>query len=502
MSARSTNLAVIALLLCASVAMAATPTKSTSAAKSASAPAKGRTTAGAVDRTKPPVLPAPAALEPPVAQTQKLANGLEMSVIEMHEVPVVDVILLVRAGAVRDPQDRPGLATFTSNMLDEGAGKRSALDIAEEADFLGAELSTSASLENAQVRLHVPKRNLAGALDLMSDVLLRPAFPDSDINRQRELRKNALLQLRDQPTAIAPLAFHAIVFGPQHPYGRPTGGTEASTAALDRAQVLRFYETYYRPGNARLLVVGDVTPAEARELIEARFGSWKAAEVPAPPQAQAPAPGKRTFYLVDKPGAAQSVVWIGHVGVPRATPDYFPLRVLNTILGGSFTSRLNQNLRETHGYTYGARSNYDMYRLAGPFRANASVVTAKTDSSLIEFFKELRAIRDGKVPNAELEKAKAFIALGLPQEFETTQGTAGLYLDLLANDLPLDYFRTFTAKLQAVTAEQVQQVAQRTIDPDHFTVVVVGDRKEIESGIRALNEGDIAVRDIWGQPIP
>jgi predicted Zn-dependent peptidase len=494
-SARFLNLATAALLLCAGAATAATPTKSS---KTATASAKP----GAVDRTKPPVLPAPAALDPPVVQTQKLANGLELSVIEMHEVPVVDVILLVRAGAVRDPQDRPGLATFTANMLDEGAGKRSALDIAEEADFLGAELSTSASLENAQVRLHVPKRNLGAALDLMADVTLRPAFPDSEVIRQRELRKNALLQLRDQPTAIAPLAFHAIVFGPQHPYGRPTGGTEPSTAALDRQQVQRFYETLYRPGNARLLVVGDVTPAEARELIEARFGAWKAAEVPAPPVAQAPPPGKRTFYLVDKPGAAQSVVLIGHVGVPRSSPDYFTLRVLNTVLGGSFTSRLNQNLRETHGYTYGARSSYDMYRMAGPFRAGASVVTAKTDSSLIEFFKELRAIRDGQVPKDELEKAKAFIALGLPQEFETTQGTAGLYLDLLANDLPLDYYKTFTAKLQAVTAEQVQQAAQRTIDPDHFAVVVVGDRKEIESGIRALNEGDVAVRDIWGQPIP
>ena len=251
-----------------------------------------------------------------------------------------------------------------------------------------------------------------------------------------------------------------------------------------------------------MLVVGDVTLAEARELVEARFGSWKAAEVPAPPQAQAPAPGKRTFYLVDKPGAAQSVVIIGHVGVPRSTPDYFALRVLNTILGGSFTSRLNQNLRETHGYTYGARSSYDMYRLAGPFRAGASVVTAKTDSSLIEFFKELRAIRDGQVPAVELEKAKAFIVLGLPGEFETTQGTAGAFLDLMANDLPLDYYRGFTAQLEAITAEDVQKAAQRTIDPDHFAVVVVGDRKEIESGIKALNEGEIVIRDLWGQPVP
>jgi predicted Zn-dependent peptidase len=480
-----------AILLLASV--------SPGAAQTSKGGAKG---AAAVDRSQPPPLGAPAPLKVPPVQVQKLDNGLEIAVVEMHEVPVVDVTLLVRAGAARDPREMPGLATFTANMLDEGAGRRNALEIAEETDFLGAELFTTASLENAQVRLHVPKRNLSGALDLMADVALHPTFPDSEVARQRELRKNAILQLRDQPTAIAPVAFHAIVFGADHPYGHATGGTEVSTAALDRETVVRFYETYYRPGNARLLIVGDVTPSEARSLVESRFGSWKPAEVPAAPGGDPPPAARRTFYLVDKPAAAQSVVMIGHVGVPRSSPDYFALRVLNTILGGSFTSRLNQNLRETHGYTYGARSSFDMFRLAGPFRAGASVVTAKTDSSLIEFFKELRGIRDAQVPEAELQKAKAYITLGLPQEFETTQGATAMYLELLANELPLDYYDRFIPQVNAITAADVQRVAQRLIDPDHFAVVVVGDRKEIEAGIRALGEGDIAMRDLWGQALP
>ncbi len=498
--------------------MAATPVKNvlssprTGAAKARPAAKAGATAASThrtaskpaamangLDRSKPPVLGPLPPLALPAIQSQKLANGLELDVVEMHEVPVVDVTLLLHAGAMRDPADTPGIATFTANMLDEGAGSRDALAIADEEAYLGAELSTAAGAENATVNLHCTKPKLGPALDLMSDVVLRPAFADSEITRQRELRKNALLQLRDQPTQIAPIAFNAIVFGNGHPYGRPAGGNEASTERLDRTRVKAFYDAYYRPDNARLLIVGDITPAEAKGLAEARFGSWKAGSATPPPVATAPAAGPRTFYLVDKPGAAQSVIRMGNVGVARSTPDYFPLRVLNTMLGGSFTSRLNQNLRETHGYTYGARSAFDMRRLPGPFVATASVVTAKTDSSLIEFFKELRRIRTEPVPETELQKTKSNMTLGLPGDFETTADAAVQYLDLIANDLPLDSYSGYIDKIEAVTAADVQRVAEKYIDPDHFVVVVVGDRKVIEPGIKALNEGPIVARDLWGQ---
>jgi zinc protease len=456
--------------------------------------------AGTPDRAKPPVLAPLAALRLPAVQVQTLPNGLQLAVVEMHKVPVVDVGLMVRAGAARDPQDMPGLATFTAGMLDEGAGGRSALEIAEQVDYLGASLSASAGPETATLWLHATKARLGQALDVMADVALRPAFADSEVVRQRELRKNALLQLRDQPTQIAPVAFNAIVYG-THPYGHPAQGDDASTASLDRDRVVRFYETYYRPENARILVVGDVTPAEARALIEARFGVWAKGDVPAAPLPAPPAPAPRTFYLVDKPEAAQSVIQIGHVGVPRSTPDYYALRVLNTILGGSFTSRLNQNLRETHGYTYGARSSFSMQRLAGPFTAGASVQTAKTDSALIECFKELRRLRDEPVPGAELAKARAYITLGLPAEFETTRGAAGMFAELLNNDLPLDTYDSFIQKVNAVTAADVQRAAQRYIRPDEFAVVVVGDRAKIESPIQALQEGPTEARDLWGRPV-
>jgi len=455
-----------------------------------------------VDRTHPPRLPSPPALHLPPVQTARLPNGLEIAVVEKHEVPVVDVSLLIGAGSLRDPADLPGLATFTAAVLQEGAGNRNSLEIADEVGYLGARLFTGASYDAATISLHVPKRQVGPALDLLADVVLRPTFPDSEISRQRDLRRSQILQQRDQPVAMANIAFSAIVYGGAHPYGRPLNGTEVSTASLNRDRVAQFYQAYFRPNNARILVVGDVTLPEAQALLAARFAGWAAGDVPAVEDTPAPDPAPRTIYLVDKPGAAQSVFRIGEVAVRRTTPDYFALTVLNTILGGSFTSRLNQNLRETHGYTYGANSQFAMRRMPGPFLATSSVVTAKTDSSLIEFMKELRRIRDDTVPSAELAKAKAYITLGLPSEFETTAGAAAQFRELLLYGLPLDYFTNYIPRIDAVTAADVQRVARQYLDPDHFAIVVVGDRSQIASGLEALHEGPIVLRDLWGQAVP
>ena len=455
-----------------------------------------------VDRSKPPQLPPPPALKLPAVQTTVLPNGLTLAVVEMHKVPVVDVQLLIDAGAARDPSLAPGLATFTATMLQQGAGARSALDVADEAAFLGAQLGTAAGFDGASASIHVPKRRLEAALDLLADVVLRPAFADSEIARQRELRAAQLVQQRDEPVSVANIAFPAIVYGREHPYGHPLNGTDSATARLARESVAEFYRTYYRPNGARILVVGDVTLAEARRLIAARFDGWERGDVPAfPSPAIAPPGAARTVYLIDKPGAAQSVVRIGHLGPVRTTPDWFALEVLNTILGGAFTSRLNQNLRETRGYTYGAFSQFVPRRLSGAFVALASVVTAKTDSSLIEFLKELRRIRDDPVAPAELAKAKAYLTLGLPGDFETTGGAAARFRELLSFGLPLDYYDRYLDRINAVTAADVQRVARQYIDPDRFDILVVGDKTQIESGIKALNEGPIMYRDVWGQEI-
>jgi len=454
-----------------------------------------------VDRSKPPTLPPPPALKLPAVQTAVLPNGLTLAVVEMHKVPVVDVQVLVDAGAARDPGDLPGLATFTALMLQQGAGTRGALDVADEAAFLGAQLNTAATLDGAAASLHVTRRRLEAALDLLADVVLRPTFPDSEVARQRELRGAQLVQQRDEPVAVANVAFPAIVYGAAHPYGHALNGTEAATTALTRDRVADFYRAYYRPNAARVLVVGDISPAQARRLVTARFGGWQRGDIPGLTGGAAPARAARAIYLIDKPGAAQSVIRIGHVGPARSTPDWYALEVLNTILGGAFTSRLNQNLRETHAYTYGAFSQFAARRLAGAFVALASVVTAKTDSSLVEFLKELRRIRDERVPDAELAKAKAYVTLGLPGEFETTGGAAARFRELLSYGLPLDYYDRYIERIGAVTAADVQRVARQYIDPDHFDIVVVGDKTQIEAGIRALNEGPIVYRDLWGQEL-
>jgi len=463
--------------------------------------ASARLAAQVVDRTKPPALTPLPPLKLPTVQTATLPNGLTLAVVEMHKVPVVDVQVLVDAGAARDPGDLPGLATFTALMLEQGAGTRGALAVADEAAFLGAQLNTTATLDGAVASLHVPRRRLEAALDLLADVVLRPSFPDSEVARQRELRGAQLVQQRDEPVAVANIAFPAIVYGPGHPYGHPLNGTDAATAALTRDRVAAFYRSYYRPNAARMLIVGDITLAQARGLLAARFGAWEQGDVPGLAGGSAPAPATRAVYLIDKPGAAQSVIRIGHVGPARSTPDWYALEVLNTILGGAFTSRLNQNLRETHGYTYGAFSQFAARRLAGAFVALASVVTAKTDSSLVEFLKELRRIRDEPVPDPELAKAKAYLTLGLPGDFETTVGTAGRFREVLSYALPLDYYDRYVDRIGAVTAADVQRVARQYIDPDHFDIVVVGDKAHIEAGIRALNEGPIVYRDLWGQEI-
>ncbi len=454
-----------------------------------------------VDRSAPPTLPPPPALKLPTPETAALPNGLTLTVVEMHKVPVVDVQVVLDAGAARDPVAVPGLASFTALMLQQGAGARGALDIADQAAFLGAQLNTNAGFDNATASIHAPKRQLGAALDLLADVVLRPTFADSEVARQRELRRAQLIQQRDEPTTIAAVAFQAIVYGVGHPYGHPLNGNDTAVAGLTRDRVQAFYGANYRPNAARILMVGDVTPAEARALVASRFGAWQQADVPAFPSAGAPAPAPRAVYLIDKPGAPQSVIYIGHGGPPRTTSDWYGIQVLNTVLGDAFTSRLNQNLRETHGYTYGAFSRFASRRLNGTFVALASVVTAKTDSSLIEFLKELRRIRDEPVPAPELAKAKAYITLGLPGEFETTAGSAARFRDLLAFGLPLDYYDRYIDRINAVTADDVQRLARQYVDPDHFDIVVVGDKSQIEAGIRALNEGPIMYRDVWGQEL-
>lgn len=456
--------------------------------------------APAFDRTQPPALATPGALTLPPVVRRQLPNGLELLVVEHRELPIVDMILVVKTGGEGDPPAKPGVATLTSSMLDEGAGQRTSLDIADQEAFLGVQVNTRSGWDLSTVSLHAPVAVLDSALSLFADVALRPTFPVADLERLRKERMTELLQLKDRAPQIADRAYASILYGERHPYGRPLTGTESSTRAITRADIQRFYQTYYRPNNATLIVVGDVTPDDIERRVAAQFGSWARGTIPETRFAEPPAALATAIYLIDKPGAPQSSVRIGSIGVPRSTDDYFAILVMNTILGGSFTSRLNNNLRETRGYTYGAGSSFSMRRTAGPFTAGAEVVGAKSDSSLIEFMKELRAIREA-VPETELDKAKRYLQLQLPGEFETTGDIASQLIPVVVHGLPLDYYNSYIQRIEDVTAADVQRVAQQYVDPSKFTVVIVGDRKSIEAGLRSLNIGALSIRDIAGQPV-
>ena len=439
------------------------------------------------DRSKAPALGATPQLKVPPIEKRTLSNGLPVWIVEQHEVPLAQVNLVIHAGSGDDPATAFGLASLTAAMLDEGAGARTALQIADEVEFLGASLGTSSSFDASAVRLNVPVRQLRPALAVMADVALRPTFPAPEVERLRQERLTALLQAKDDAASIAPLAFARVVFGPSHRYGTPAAGTAATLKAMTADEMRRFHAGHYLPSNATLIVEGEVTASGVMPLLEEAFGKWpKAGAVArtAVPTARQLTAGQIT--LVDMPSAEQSQVRIGWVGVPRSTPDYFALVVLNTILGGSFTSRLNQNLREEHGYSYGASSRFDMRLSAGAFQAGAGVQTDKTADALREFFKELRGI-SAPITDVELAKAKNYVALGFPSEFETISDLTGHLEEMAVYKLPDTYFSQYIANVQAVTAAAVQKAATTYLQPDKFAVVVVGDRKAIEPAVRALN---------------
>lgn len=449
----------------------------------------------AFDRTRPPALGAAPTLTIPSVRASRLASGAALKVVEQRELPLVHITLQF-AGGGRLDNDMPGLASFVATMVREGAGTRDANALQSELAYLGATLAANADWDNTSLTLRVAKRNLDAALDLMADVVLRPTFAAADVRRQRDLRLAALLQQKDQPRTLATMTFNRALFPAGHPYRQSLGGDSTSTAALDSAVVRAFHDGAYRPLRATFTVVGDIDEAEARSLLDRRFGTWAirgAERRPAPVLVAATRSPARRVILVDKPGAAQSVIMIGAPGLERTTPDYAAIQVMNTILGGSFSSRLNSNLRETKGYTYGANSGFQWRPLPGAFVASSDVRTDVTDSSLVEFFKEIRTLRDSLVSEGELARAKAFIALGIPGDFESTAQIAGQVTALALFNLPLTWLQEYVTAVNAVTAADVQRVARRYVPDDAATVIVVGDLAKVRAGIEALNLGPVTI---------
>lgn len=457
---------------------------------------------GTLDRRVIPTAGKPSELHVPTWTKTTLSNGAELVVSERHNLPLVSVRINFIGGANQfEPANKTGLATVVASMMSEGTTHRTGDQLSNDLQMLGTSIGTSIGAESGQITFQSTTDKLVPTLAILGDVLLNPTFPQPALDRLRTRLIVNLTQLRDRTSGIASMVYPKLLYGTDNPYGRVT--TETSLRAITRDDVVAFHKTYFEPGRAVITVVGDVKPDEVKAEVEKALAGWtRGGSVPGFDYPTAPTAKARTIYLVDKPGAAQSTFAIGEVGPSRATPDYYALRVMNEMLGVLFQSRLNHNIREVKGYSYGVFSNYAFGRGPGPFRAGGDVVTAKTDSALIEFMKELNDIRGPRPPSDdELAQAKASLVQSLPESFESVSGVNGSIASIYTQGLPEDYFQQFARAVNAVTKDDVVRVAKKYIDPDHLAILIVGDKSKIEGPLKATGIAPVVVLDADGNPV-
>jgi zinc protease len=444
-------------------------------------------------RKDPPKAGEARALKLPEPTSFQLPNGLTVLVNERPGLPIVSANLVVKTGSGANPPDKPGLANFTAAMLDEGAGPRSALQIADEVARLGGSLTTGSTMDASQVSASSLQRTFPQMLDLLVDVVRRPSFPAEELERQRASRLASLVQQRENANAVASTVMAAVLYGPAHPYGYTELGTEPSNKAMTRDDLQKFWAQNFVPNNAALVVSGNIKVGELRPLVEKAFADWQKG-TPAENAVGTPATTPARLVIVDKPGAPQTQVRVVSIGVPRNTPDYEALRIMNESLGGLFSSRINLNLREAHGYTYGASSQFVFRRSAGPFLVASGVRTDVTGPAVAEILKELNGIRDAELSPDELALAKDSLVRSLPSEFETSGRVTASTTNIFVYDLGLDQFSKLPARLTAVDAAAVKAAAQKYIVPANMRVVLVGDRAKTAAQLRSLALG---AAEIW-----
>ena len=480
----------------ASAGQAAAPAASTQAP----APGQGAEPVNAEEafrRQQPTAGTARTYLQVPTPESATLANGLSLILLERKGLPVVAANLVVRTGSDSNPADAPGLANFTAAMLDEGTATRNALQIADEVAQLGATLGTNSTMDASTVSTRALKKNFSAALDLVADVVQRPSFPADEIDRQRTARLGQLVQQRENANALAARIVANVLYGDGHPYGYTELGTEASVKAMTRDQMRAFWQQNFVPNNAALVVAGDISMAELRPLAEKAFGAWQRG-TPARPALATPGNTASKIVIVDRPGAPQTQMRVVTIGAARSSPDFRPLQVMNTALGGLFSSRINMNLREKNGYSYGAGSQFVFRKSAGPFQVASAVRTDVTAPAVSEVIKELRGIAEAAMPAEELKRAKDALTYSLPGAFETSADAAASLSNIYIYELGLDYYSHYAESVNAVAAEQALAVARKYLVPDRFVVVAVGDRAKIEAELRKLNL-PVEIRDAEGR---
>lgn len=454
-----------------------------------------------LDRSKRPGPQKAPVIDLPAIQKATLKSGLAVWLVEQHKLPIVAFNLVLQSGADRDPIDRPGIATMTAEMLDAGTKTMDALQIADKLNFLGASLRVNAGVDGSSATLVTLTKHLENALGIYADVLTNASFPQKEFERIKKQRLTALLQAKDRPPTIANVAFYHIIYGSDHPYGNDASGSEKSINSLTRDDLVKFYENYYRPNNATLVIVGDVKLAEVLPLLEKGFSEWKPGTIPAAQLPPVPAAGTRKVYLIDKPGAPQSEIRIGYPSLARSSPDFFAVQVMNRLLGGQYSSRINMNLRERHGYTYGARSGFVFNKQPGPFSASGGFVSTKTDSSIYELLYEIDRMQKEGVTAEELEFSKKGMAGSFAQTFETPLQIAMALQSIVLYNLPEDYFTKYLQNIDAVKLAEVQKVAKLYLDSSKMAVVVVGDLKEVRKAVEALKIGETVVCDLEGNAV-
>lgn len=467
---------------------------------------KGQSTGGeavnadAAWRANPPKPGPEHALNLPVPDVFQLSNGLNVYYHYRPGLPVVAARLVFNTGSGANPVDKPGVASFTANMLQQGTESRNALQIADEAALLGTELSSSASMDSSSVGASSLTKNFPLALDLISDVVLHPTFPPEEVERRRASRLAAFADERSDPETIVVRTDASALFGPRSPFGYDNAGTEASVKAMAREDLVNFWKTNYVPNNAALVVSGDIPVENLKALAESKFGAWRRGELTAA-QAGEIEPTKAKIVIVDRPGAQQTMLRLIEPGVARSTPDYPALEVMNSALGGLFSSRINLNLREEHGYTYGAESNFVYRRSLGYFGVGGGIRTDATAPAVTEILKEIRRMIDTPMTPEELSLAKDSQSRSLPGIFETSSREAGALSQIFEYNLSRDYFSNLPGRLNAVTAEDAKAVAKKYLHPDQLILVCVGDRAKIEPELVKLDLGAVEIRDADGNVV-
>lgn len=448
------------------------------------------------------VRPGPAAVRPyqfPAVHRATLSNGIRLLVAPMHRLPIVTALALVDAGASGDARGKEGLAALTARTLDEGTGALDGAALTERFEALGSSFEASADWDSTVARVTVTPTNLDTAFALFAQVLRAPSFPEADVTRKREERIDDLAQQLAEPRGLADMRFTGVLYAGAR-YGRPASGNAQSVSALNAEALRAFHAAHYGPATTTLLLVGDITVDAAVALAEARFGDWKAAAVSLRGVGVDRVAATRATIVVHKPDAPQSELRVGHGGVPRAHPDYLAITVMNAILGGLFSSRINLNLREKNAFTYGASSGYDWRRAAGPFVASTAVKTEVTDKAVIEILREIDAMRAAPPSADELSLATDYLAGVFPIRFESTAAVAGALAGAVVHDLTEAWFREYRDAVQAITTADVHRVALAHLDPARLLLLAVGDATQIEAPLAALNHGALRVMQAAADP--